>query len=147
MTMRQMNHKTVIAVLGSACLGAALWMAAPVLASDDHKSSRAATGFAPFYVEECASCHVAYPPGALPARSWTKMMSELDNHFGEDASVEPDEVQRLNDYLVANAAEHARGGCSQAHQTGEAERDPAKNYRSELLQEGTQRGAQAGLQN
>lgn len=39
------------------------------------------------YVNECGSCHVAYAPGLLPARSWRKMMAELGDHFGEDASV------------------------------------------------------------
>ena len=39
------------------------------------------------YVEECGSCHTAYAPGLLPARSWAKMMAELHNHFGEDASL------------------------------------------------------------
>jgi hypothetical protein len=39
-------------------------------------------------LNECGSCHTAYAPGLLPARSWRKMLSELGNHFGEDASVE-----------------------------------------------------------
>ncbi len=47
----------------------------------------------PLYVKECGSCHTAYAPGLLPARSWQKMMDELDNHFGEDASL--DEPERL----------------------------------------------------
>lgn len=40
------------------------------------------------YVNECGACHTAYAPGLLPARSWRKMMGELGNHFGEDASLE-----------------------------------------------------------
>lgn len=44
------------------------------------------------YLEECGGCHTAYAPGLLPARSWKKMMGELDHHFGEDASL--DEAQR-----------------------------------------------------
>lgn len=40
------------------------------------------------YVNECGSCHVAYAPGLLPSRSWRKMMAGLDDHFGEDASVQ-----------------------------------------------------------
>lgn len=47
----------------------------------------------PMYVKECGGCHTAYAPGLLPARSWQKMMNELDNHFGEDASL--DEPERL----------------------------------------------------
>ena len=45
------------------------------------------------YINECGSCHTAYAPGLLPVRSWRKMMGELGNHFGEDASLE--EPQRL----------------------------------------------------
>jgi hypothetical protein len=48
------------------------------------------------YVNECGSCHTAYAPGLLPARSWRKMMSSLSNHFGEDASLaEPDQLEIL----------------------------------------------------
>ncbi len=47
----------------------------------------------PMYVKECGSCHTAYAPGLLPARSWQKMMNELEDHFGEDASL--DEPERL----------------------------------------------------
>ncbi len=45
------------------------------------------------YVNECGSCHTAFAPGLLPARSWRRMMKELSSHFGEDASL--DEPQRL----------------------------------------------------
>ena len=37
--------------------------------------------------QECASCHMAFPPGLLPAASWKKMRSGLDQHFGADASI------------------------------------------------------------
>lgn len=40
------------------------------------------------YVSECGACHAAFAPGLLPARSWRKMMAELANHFGEDASLD-----------------------------------------------------------
>ena len=48
------------------------------------------------YVQECASCHVAYPPGMLPAASWARLMSGLGQHFGTDASFDPQEVKRLS---------------------------------------------------
>jgi cytochrome c553 len=50
------------------------------------------------YVNECGSCHTAYAPGFLPARSWRKMLGELDKHFGEDASLgEPQRLAILKD--------------------------------------------------
>lgn len=57
------------------------------------------------YVNECGSCHTAFAPGLLPARSWRKMMAELANHFGEDASLsEPQHLAILKD-LEALAAD------------------------------------------
>ena len=61
------------------------------------------------YVEECGGCHTAYAPGLLPARSWARMMAELDKHFGEDASLaEPDRQAILTD-LTRLAADGAQG--------------------------------------
>lgn len=66
-------------------------------------------GAAPWKAE-CDSCHLAYPPGLLPERSWRKMMSELDRHFGESATVEPAVNAKITAFLVANAADRAGGG-------------------------------------
>ncbi|MFC2969663.1 diheme cytochrome c [Acidimangrovimonas pyrenivorans] len=54
---------------------------------------------------ECSACHMAYPPGLMPARSWKAIMSNLENHFGEDASLDPETTKKIEDYLVANAAD------------------------------------------
>jgi hypothetical protein len=59
------------------------------------------------YAEECGSCHFAYQPGLLPARSWQKMMAELDDHFGENAELDSSPQMALTDYLMNNAAEHS----------------------------------------
>lgn len=49
-------------------------------------------------VSECGSCHSAYAPGLLPARSWRKMLGQLGNHFGKDAGVqEPVRLALLKD--------------------------------------------------
>ena len=56
-------------------------------------------------MKECSACHVAFPPGMLPARSWHKLMAGLNNHFGENASLDPATVQHINNVLVANAAD------------------------------------------
>ncbi len=55
------------------------------------------------YVQECASCHIAYPPGMLPRRSWERLMGGLDKHFGADASLDAATVKQLNAWLQANA--------------------------------------------
>jgi hypothetical protein len=54
---------------------------------------------------ECSSCHMAYPPGLLPERSWRKMMAELDKHFGQNAGLDAATTKAILDYLVENSAE------------------------------------------
>ena len=54
--------------------------------------------------QECASCHVAYPPSLLPKASWRQMMSGLDKHFGENASLDPATQADILKFLEANAA-------------------------------------------
>jgi mono/diheme cytochrome c family protein len=56
------------------------------------------------FQQECAGCHMAFPPGLLPAASWTKMMSGLDKHFGVDASLSPAEATEITNFLTKNAA-------------------------------------------
>lgn len=58
--------------------------------------------------EECGSCHLAYPPSMLPAASWQRLMNGLQDHFGEDATVDPATAQKITAYLVDRAAD--RGG-------------------------------------
>ena len=54
--------------------------------------------------QECGSCHIAYAPGLLPAESWRKIMSGLDKHFGDDASLTAQENKEITAFLVANAS-------------------------------------------
>ncbi len=56
---------------------------------------------------ECTSCHMAYPPGYLPERSWLKLMSGLDRHFGENAELDAATVKVITNYLVSNSAERS----------------------------------------
>lgn len=60
------------------------------------------------YVPECASCHTAYPPGLLPAKSWERIMAGLDKHYGVDASLDAATVQQLSQWLNANAGTYKR---------------------------------------
>lgn len=52
---------------------------------------------------ECSACHMAYPPGMLPAASWTAMMGTLDKHFGSDASLDKATVAEILPFLEQNA--------------------------------------------
>lgn len=60
------------------------------------------------YGQECASCHIAYPPGLLPAESWRRIMSALDKHYGTDASLDAQTAREIEQWLVANAATSKR---------------------------------------
>lgn len=57
------------------------------------------------YVQECGACHTAYAPGLLPVRSWHRMMAELENHFGEDASLDEPEYLAILKELETLAAD------------------------------------------
>ena len=77
-------------------------VAAPVLASEGeymppvtHDATKA----------ECRECHMAYPAGFLPQRSWTAIMTTLDDHFGENATLDEATRAEIEAYLVQNAAD------------------------------------------
>lgn len=55
--------------------------------------------------DECGECHMAFPPGLLPAESWRRIMAGLADHFGEDASLKPELAAEIESYLVNNAGE------------------------------------------
>lgn len=86
---------------GRLFLLAALAAAAVVRADEDRP--RAPAVQLPKYRQECAACHLAYPPGMLPAESWHRLMANLPRHFGTDASLDAATVQELSTWLSANA--------------------------------------------
>jgi cytochrome b len=55
---------------------------------------------------ECGSCHLAFHPSLLPARSWQAMLEQQD-HFGEDLALDAATVASLSSYAGAHSAEHA----------------------------------------
>lgn len=59
----------------------------------------------PIVREECSACHMLYPAGLLPSRSWTTMMGALTFHFGENAELDDAARKAVTDYLTANAAD------------------------------------------
>ncbi len=62
----------------------------------------------PAYQKECASCHMAYPAGLLPAGSWQHMMANLNQHFGNDASLDAATASSITQYLTGNAGTYKR---------------------------------------
>ena len=77
-----------------------------LLASDNFNTK---TDVAPvnnqLYIKECGSCHFPYQAGLLPSNAWNKMMTNLENHFNSDASLNEADLQTLTKYLNDNSAE------------------------------------------
>jgi len=60
------------------------------------------------YKNECAACHMLYPANLLPARSWQRIMSNLEHHFGENAELDQEDTQRIASYLVQHSSDNVR---------------------------------------
>ena len=78
--------------------------AVPALAEEDFipPVDHPATG------EECSACHMAYPPSLLPARSWSAIMTGLDDHFGENAMLDEATRAEIEAYLTGAAGDAAQ---------------------------------------
>ncbi|MBS1106177.1 MAG: Diheme cytochrome c [Deltaproteobacteria bacterium] len=57
----------------------------------------------PAYVEECGSCHIAFPGRMLDAASWIAVLEGLEQHFGVDASVDAKTLEPIRAYLAGTA--------------------------------------------
>lgn len=62
----------------------------------------------PAYVQECGACHMAFPPGMLPARSWGRLMAGLDKHYGTDAALDEPTRRAIDAWLQAHAGTSKR---------------------------------------
>lgn len=57
---------------------------------------------------ECASCHMIYPPAFLPKESWVRIMGSLDKHYGTDASIDPQDLKEVSQWLIKYAGTYKR---------------------------------------
>ena len=62
----------------------------------------------PQYAQECAACHVAYPPALLSADSWQRIMAGLSWHYGVDASLEASQIETIARWLKSEAGRHKK---------------------------------------
>lgn len=62
----------------------------------------------PKYAQECAACHVVYPPALLSADSWQRIMTGLSRHYGVDASLEESQVETIARWLKSEAGRHKK---------------------------------------
>ena len=114
-------NQALIGALGAALLA----LGASGIARSDHDHGRADPDRADLgtpanarYPSECGGCHLAYPPGLLPAADWNQVMDTLAEHFGDDASLDPAAAAEIRSYLRANAADRGlrtRPGRATSH--------------------------------
>lgn len=98
-TSRPIRAFTIFAALGGTAAGL-VW----------HFSQRPAFGVPDqplnaAYVKECGSCHTPHHPSVAPASTWVAVMADLEQHFGENASLDPSTTASLTSYVTANSAE------------------------------------------
>ncbi len=60
---------------------------------------------APAELQQCGDCHMVFPSRMLPSRSWAAILSGMDNHFGEDAAIPKNDLDKIRDFLTSHAAD------------------------------------------
>jgi hypothetical protein len=60
---------------------------------------------APAELKQCGDCHMVFPSRMLPGRSWTAILSTMDDHFGEDADIPKKDLDVIRDFLTSHAAD------------------------------------------
>lgn len=89
-----------IANTSAACLLLGSLTIAPTALAD---APRVTVAPLPRYTQECGACHLAYPPGLLPAPSWKRLMGGLTQHFGTDASLDAASAREISTWLQDHA--------------------------------------------
>lgn len=57
----------------------------------------------PAFQAECGACHLAFPPALLDAPGWRAVMGQLDQHYGDNASLDEPTRRAIQDFLVRHA--------------------------------------------
>lgn len=96
---------------GWSLLAACVLLAAAPARADEHERALRVP-LHPKYQQECGACHIAYPPGMLPAASWRRLMNDLPHHFGTDASLDEATLRELAGWLDANAGSGRRSSAT-----------------------------------
>lgn len=73
----------------------------------DHDGSYLKPVNNPTYEAECGECHFLYQPELMPSASWMKIMTNLDDHFGDPIELDNDSKKSISDYLKSNSAEYS----------------------------------------
>jgi hypothetical protein len=88
----------------------ALMMIPALMFAGDHKEGKELQKVVnEAYKKNCGTCHFAYQPGLLPARSWGKILDEPGGHPGGMLTIEKNAKREIKNYLVDNSAEKSSG--------------------------------------
>jgi len=60
------------------------------------------------YQSECSDCHIPYPSNFLGTQSWDALLKGLDNHFGDDAELAPEDLAKIKTFLDNNNYDQSR---------------------------------------
>ena len=100
--MRPHSYAQRLRLLAGVAMFSAL---APVAVAGDNGR---AVPLLPQYKQECDSCHIAYSPTLMPAASWKRLLGNLPEHFGTDASLDPATLNRISAWVNAHAGTDKR---------------------------------------
>lgn len=56
-----------------------------------------------------------FPARMLPSRSWTAILSKMDNHFGENATIPEKDLNDIRNFLTSNAADAPNASARDRH--------------------------------
>jgi hypothetical protein len=73
---------------------------------------------APAELKQCGDCHMVFPSRMLPSRSWTAILSTMDDHFGEDAAIPKKDLAIIRDFLASHAADSPDATVRERHYLG-----------------------------
>jgi cytochrome c553 len=88
------------------CVLVAAAIAAPLAARADRMPIPADAP--PSFQAECGSCHLAFPPALLTAPDWRRVMSTLDQHYGDNATLDAKTRGEIESFLVRYASNRSR---------------------------------------
>lgn len=88
----------------------ALLVLAPLAAQADRMPLPA--NAPPAFKAECGSCHLAFPPALLTGGDWKRVMAKLDQHYGDNASLDDKTRQQIEDFLVRHGGSAGRLGAA-----------------------------------
>ena len=57
------------------------------------------------YQENCGACHFSYQPELLPSSSWKKILTGLNDHYGNEIDLDEESKNNIQDYLLSNSAD------------------------------------------